>query len=29
VDKPSDFARTISISTIGKKILGVQKQAIV
>lgn len=29
VDKPSDFARTISISTLGKKILGVQKQAIV
>jgi len=29
VAKPSDFARVISISTIGKKILGVQKQALV
>ena len=29
VDKPSDFARAISASTIGKKILGVQKQALV
>ena len=28
-DKPSDFARVISMSTIGKKILGVQKQALV
>jgi hypothetical protein len=29
VAKPSDFARVISISTIGKKILGVQKQSLV
>ena len=29
VAKPSDFAHAISISTIGKKILGVQKQALV
>ena len=29
VDKPSDFARVISISTIGKKVLGEQKQALV
>lgn len=29
VDKPSDFARVISIATIGKKILGKQKQSLV
>jgi hypothetical protein len=29
VDKPSDFARVISITTIGKKVLGSQKQSIV
>jgi len=29
VDKPSDFARVISIATIGKKVLGTQKQALV
>lgn len=29
VDKPSDFARVISMSTIGKKVLGEQKQALV
>lgn len=26
-DKPSDFARAVSMTTVGKKILGVQKQA--
>jgi hypothetical protein len=29
VDKPTDFAHAISITTIGKKVLGEQKQAIV